>query len=63
MMLYTDESILDTDRDVERHRDELGRMRDAGATWVSFAFDLPSEGQTHEFIDGFARSHLGPDRI
>ena len=63
MMLYTDESILDTDRDVERHRDELGRMRDAGATWVSFAFDLPSEGQTHDFIDGFARSHLGPDRI
>jgi hypothetical protein len=38
-------------------------MRDAGATWVSFAFDLPTEARTLEFIEGFARSHLGSDRV
>jgi probable F420-dependent oxidoreductase len=63
MILYTDESILQAGVDVERHRDELGRMRDAGATWVSFAFDLPTEAATLEFVDGFAQSFLGADRI
>lgn len=63
MVLYTDESILDTGRDVERHRDQLGRMRDAGATWVSFAFDLPTEERTHAFIEDFAREHLGSGRV
>lgn len=63
MVLYTDESILEAGTDVERHRDQLGRMRDAGATWVSFAFDLPTEGRTHEFIEAFAQSHLGGNRV
>lgn len=62
MILYTDETILETGKDVERHRDQLGRMREAGATWVSFAFDLPTEAATLEFIGGFAADHLGADR-
>ena len=45
MVLYTDESILKPDVDVERHRDALGRMADAGATWVSFAWDFSTQGR------------------
>jgi hypothetical protein len=32
LVLHTDDSILGTGVDVERHRDALGRIRDAGAT-------------------------------
>jgi probable F420-dependent oxidoreductase len=63
LFLYTDESILDAGRDVERHRDAFGRIRDAGATWVSFAFDISTEAATHEFIRSFAADHLGSRRI
>jgi probable F420-dependent oxidoreductase len=63
LFLYTDETILDAGRDVERHRDALGQIRDAGATWVSFAFDLPTEQATHEFIEAFGRDHLGAARV
>jgi probable F420-dependent oxidoreductase len=63
LFLYTDETILEAGRDVERHRDALGEIRDAGATWVSFAFDFPTEQATHEFIEAFGRDHLGADRV
>jgi probable F420-dependent oxidoreductase len=63
LVLYTDESILEPGRDVERHRDELGRIRDAGATWVSFSFDIPDQRRTIEFIEAFAADHLGVRRV
>lgn len=63
LFLYTDESILEAGREVERHRDAIGRIRDAGATWVSFAFDLPTEAATHDFIEAFGRDHLGNNRL
>ncbi len=63
LVRYTDESILDVSTDVERHRDLLGQMAAIGVTWVVFAWDLPTEAQTLEFIDGFGSSYLGPDRI
>jgi hypothetical protein len=63
MVLYTDDSILKTGVDVERHRDVLGRIRDAGATWVSFAWDFSTEAETLAFVDGFASDHLGSNRI
>lgn len=63
MVLYTDDSILKTGVDVERHRDALGRIRDAGATWVSFAWDFSTEAETLAFVEGFASDHLGGNRI
>src|SRR6478735_394298 len=63
MVLYTDDSILRPDVDVERHRDALGQIRDAGATWVSFAWDFSTEAETLAFVDGFASTYLGADRI
>jgi len=63
MVLYTDDSILRPDVDVERHRDALGQIRDAGATWVSFAWDFSTEAETLAFVDGFASTYLGTDRI
>ena len=63
MVLYTDDSILDTGVDVERHRDSLGRIAEAGATWVSFAWDFSTERDTLAFVEGFAAGHLGAGRI
>ena len=63
MVLYTDDSILNTAADVERHRDMFGRIAEAGATWVSFAWDFSTQAETLEFVDGFAASHLGAQRI
>ncbi len=63
MVLYTDESILQAGVDVERHRDALGQIAEIGATWVSFAFDFPAEVETLRFVDGFAATYLGSDRI
>jgi probable F420-dependent oxidoreductase len=63
LVLYTDDSILRTGVDVERHRDALGRIRDAGATWVSFAWDFSTQAETLAFVEGFAADHLGSNRI
>jgi probable F420-dependent oxidoreductase len=63
MLLYTDESIVDTDKDVERHRDALGRMAEIGATWVSLVPELASERETLDFIEGFGATYLGANRV
>jgi probable F420-dependent oxidoreductase len=63
MVLYTDDSILRTGSDVERHRDALGRIAEIGATWVSFAWDFSTEAETLEFVDGFAANFLGKNRV
>jgi probable F420-dependent oxidoreductase len=63
MVLYTDDSILETGADVERHRDALGRIAEIGATWVSFAWDFSTEAETLEFVDGFASNFLGKNRV
>ena len=63
MVLYTDDSILRRGEDVERHRDALGRIAEAGATWVSFAWDFSTEAETLGFVEGFAEHHLGSDRV
>jgi hypothetical protein len=62
IVVYTDDSIL-KDVDVERHRDAFGRMAEAGATWVSFAWDFSTQVETLAFVDGFARTYLGSRRI
>ena len=63
MVLYTDDSILRPGVEVERHRDQLGRLAELGATWVSFAFDFSKQADTLAFVEGFAGSYLGSDRI
>ena len=63
MVLYTDESILQPGKDVERHRETLGRIAEIGATWVSFAWDFSTQAETLAFVDGFAEHHLGSNRI
>jgi probable F420-dependent oxidoreductase len=63
MVLYTDDSILKSTVDVERHRDTLGRMAEIGATWVSFAWDFSTQVVTLDFVEGFAASYLGAHRV
>lgn len=63
LVLYSDDSILDTGKDVERHRDAFGRMAEAGATWCSFAWDFSLQAETLDFINGFAQSYLGKNRV
>jgi len=63
MILYTDDSILAPDVDVDRHREALAQIRDAGATWVSFAWDFSTQAETLEFVQGFGETYLGDDRI
>ena len=63
MVLYTDASILDPGKDVERHRETLGRIAASGATWVSFAWDFSTQAETLDFVDGFASTYLGQNRI
>jgi probable F420-dependent oxidoreductase len=63
VLLYTDDSILRPGVDVERHRDALGRMADAGATWISFAWDFATEAETLAFVDGFAETYLDANRV
>jgi probable F420-dependent oxidoreductase len=63
MVLYTDDSILKPAVDIDRHREALGRIADAGATWVSFAWDFSTEAETLSFVDGFASHYLGRNRV
>jgi hypothetical protein len=63
MVLYTDASVLQPGLDIERHREALARIGDAGATWVSFAWDFANEADTLSFIDGFATNYLGEHRV
>ena len=63
MVLYTDDSILQTGTDVERHRDALGRIAEIGATWVSFAWDFSTQAETLAFVEGFGETYLGSHRV
>jgi probable F420-dependent oxidoreductase len=63
MVLYTDQSILDTDKDVERHRDALGQIAEIGATWVSFAWDFSTQSETLDFVEGFGSTYLSANRV
>ena len=63
MILYTDDSILRPDVEVDRHLEALAAIRDAGATWVSFAWDFSTQAETLEFVQGFGETYLGDDRV
>lgn len=63
MVLYSDATILEPGKDVERHRDALARIGEAGATWVAFAWDFSTEAETLAFVDGFGAHYLGAARV
>ena len=63
MVLYSDSTMLEPSKNVERHWEALEAIRDAGATWVSFAFDFATQAETLEFVERFASRYLGSDRI
>jgi probable F420-dependent oxidoreductase len=63
MVMYTDPTILQPGVDVERHRDQLGRLAEAGATWVSLVWEFASEQETLAFIEGLGEHYLGADRV
>jgi probable F420-dependent oxidoreductase len=55
---YTDQSIHDLSRDVERHRDAIGQLGEVGATWVTVPGPSGAHPQAREFIEGFAATYL-----
>jgi len=52
---YTDASILTPEKDVERHRDMLGRLGDAGVTWLVVSGPVGSSEASVSFIEAFAQ--------
>jgi probable F420-dependent oxidoreductase len=63
MVMYTDPSILEPGTDVERHRDQLGRLAEIGATWVALVWEFPTPAKTLAFIDGFGETYLRENRV
>jgi probable F420-dependent oxidoreductase len=63
MVMYTDPTILQPGVDVERHRDQLGRLAETGATWVAFVWEFGTQSETLAFIEGFGEHYLRDDRI
>ena len=55
---YTDGAIDDFTRDVERHRDTLGRLAEIGATWVVVGGPHEPHPANLEFLSGFAETYF-----
>jgi probable F420-dependent oxidoreductase len=55
---YVDHSIHDLSADVERHRNEFGRLAEVGATWVNVIGPPGMHPAACEFIEGFAETYL-----
>jgi len=55
---YTDGAIDDFTRDVERHRDTLGRLAEIGATWVVVGGPHDPHPANLEFLSGFAETYF-----
>ena len=55
---YADSTIHDIGRDVERHRDAIGRLREIGATWLA----VPGPSAVHpasvEFVQAFGETYI-----
>jgi len=56
---YSDPAIASPHLDVERHRDTLGQLEAAGATWVIVAGATSSTAATVEFLDRFGATYIG----
>jgi probable F420-dependent oxidoreductase len=55
---YVDHSIHDLSTDVERHRHELGRLAEVGATWVNVIGPPGVHPAASDFIEGFADTYI-----
>jgi len=56
---YMDASLLaDPDQDVERHREAIGRLEEAGVTWVSIGGTSTSAKETLGFLERFAANYI-----
>ena len=55
---YTDQSMYDLSRDVERHRDAIGQLGEIGATWVTVPGPSGAHPLAQEFIEGFGSTYL-----
>jgi hypothetical protein len=58
MIPYADHSIHDLGRDVERHRDLLGRIAAIGTTHLAIAGPSASHPASAEFVQGFAETYM-----
>lgn len=58
MLPYADHSIHDLQRDVERHRDMIGRIAAIGTTHLAVAGPSAAHPAATEFIEGFAETYL-----
>ncbi len=58
VMPYTDESITGRS-DVERHRDQLGRLGAAGATWIVARGPVGPAPEAAEFAEWFGETFIG----
>ncbi len=56
-MAYTDPTITETGRDVERHRDALGELEKIGVTWLIVPGPVGSLGRSQEFISAFSETY------
>ena len=56
---YSDPTLAEPLADVERHRDALGRLAEAGATWVLVTGPTSSRVATLAFLDAFATTYIG----
>jgi probable F420-dependent oxidoreductase len=55
LLSYPDESILQPEVDVDRHRDGLSLLEQTGATWILVAGPEGSTGASLEFIEAFTK--------
>jgi hypothetical protein len=55
---YSDPTLADFTRDIERHRDAFGELEQAGATWIIVSPSPTPVARTLEFIDGFGSKYL-----
>lgn len=58
MLPYADHSIHDLDRDVERHRDMIGRIEAIGCTHLAIAGPSKPHPAAAEFVEGFADTYM-----
>jgi probable F420-dependent oxidoreductase len=55
---YTDDSVRALSTHVERHRDAMGRLEAAGATWIIVSIAPAPAQETLDFIAGFGETYI-----
>jgi probable F420-dependent oxidoreductase len=57
-MAYTDDARFDLTTDVERHRDNLGRLQELGVSWIIVPGPTETSPVASDFIQGFAATYF-----